>query len=51
VLEKRLENGTLAWPALSEAAAVNSQLTPEALSLLTTGVDLRAARFRDWYEQ
>ena len=51
VLVKRLEKGTFAWPAPTEAAAVKLQLTPEALSLLTTGVDLRGARFRAWYER
>ena len=51
VLVKRLEKGTFAWPAPSETAAVKLQLTPEALSLLTTGVDMRGARFRAWYER
>jgi len=44
VLVKRLEKGTFAWPA-----PVKLQLTPEALSLLTTGVDMRGARFSAWY--
>ena len=51
VLVKRLEKGTFAWPAPAETAAVKLQLTLEALSLLTTGVDLRGARFRAWYER
>jgi transposase len=51
VLVKRLEKGTFAWPAPAEAAAVKLQLTPEALSLLTTGVDMRGARFLAWYER
>ena len=41
VLVKRLEKGIFAWPAPTETAAVNLHLTPEALSLLTTGVDMR----------
>jgi transposase len=45
VLVKRLEKGTFAWPAPAETAAVKLQLAPEALSLLTTGVDMRGGAF------
>jgi transposase len=51
VLVKRLQKGTFAWPAPGQAGAVKVRLSPEALSLLTTGVDLRGARFRAWYER
>jgi transposase len=50
VLVKRLEKGTFAWPVPAEAGAVKLQLSPEALSLLTAGVDM-GARFRDCYER
>jgi transposase len=50
-LVKRLEKGTFAWPVPAEAGAVKLRLSPEALSLLTTGVDMRGARFRAWYER
>jgi transposase len=51
VLVKRLEKGTFAWPAPTQTAAVKLRLSPEALSLLTTGVDMRGACFRAWYER
>ncbi len=39
-------------PLPPEAGEVKWQLSPEALSLLTAGVDMRGgARFRDWYER
>lgn len=51
VLTKRLEKGTFSWPKASEPQAKKLKLTPEALALLTDGVDLRGARLRPWYER
>jgi transposase len=51
VLIKRLEKGTFAWPQASQASGVKLRLAPEALALLTDGVDLRGARLRPWYER
>lgn len=50
VLAKRLEQGRFSWPAPSEASAKLS-LTPEALSLLLNGVDLKRGTLKAWYER
>jgi len=51
VCTKRLEQGTFSWPAPSTAGAAKLALTPEALALLTDGVDLRDAQLRSWYQR
>ena len=51
LLIKRLEKGTFSWPKASQSGAVKLRLAPEALALLTDGVDLRGARLRPWYER
>ena len=51
VLTKRLEQGTFSWPKHMEAHATKLALTPQALALLTDGVDLRGAKMRPWYER
>lgn len=51
VCTKRLEEGTFSWPQPREAAQTKLSLTPEALSLLTDGVDLRGAKLRPWYQR
>lgn len=51
VCTKRLEQGTFSWPKSVEAGATKLRLTPEALALLTDGVDLRRAKMRPWYER
>lgn len=51
VCTKRLEQGTFSWPAPSTAGAAKLSLTPEALTLLTDGVDLRDAKLRSWYQR
>ena len=51
VLTKRLEEGTFSWPRALEQSAEKLQLTPQALAMLTDGVDLRGAKLRPWYER
>jgi transposase len=51
LLIKRLEEGTFAWPKAVEAGKVKLKLAPEALVMLTDGIDLRGARLRPWYER
>ena len=51
LLIKRLEQGTFSWPKSIEAGRVKLKLTPEALALLTDGIDLRGAKLRPWYER
>lgn len=51
VLAKRLEEGTFSWPQVGEAGREKLRLAPEALALLTDGIDLRGAKMRPWYER
>ena len=51
VLTKRLEQGTFSWPRDVAPEQTKLLLTPQALALLTDGVDLRGAKLRPWYER
>lgn len=51
LLVKRLEKGTFSWPQAGAAQAAKLKLAPEALAMLTDGIDLRGARLRPWYER
>ena len=51
ICAKRLEVGTFNWPRSIDPRAGKLKLTPEALALLTDGVDLRGAKMRPWYER
>jgi transposase len=51
LLTKRLERGSFSWPKSVEAGQRKLRLTPEALALLTDGIDLRGAKMRPWYER
>ena len=51
VLTKRLEAGTFAWPKNLAPEKTKLSLTPQALAMLTDGVDLRGAKLRPWYER
>lgn len=51
VLAKRLEKGCFSWPKPSRAGQTKWSLTPEVLSLLTDGIDLKGASMRPWYER
>ena len=50
MLSKRLEAGTFSWPQEIDGKA-KLRLRPEALAMLTDGVELRGARLRPWYER
>lgn len=51
VCSKRLEQGTFSWPGSAEPSATKLRLAPEALALLTDGVELRGVKLRPWYER
>jgi transposase len=51
VLTKRLEQGTFAWPKVIEPHRTKLSLSPQALAMLTDGVDLRGGKLRPWYER
>jgi transposase len=51
VAVKRLERGTFAWPKPGQVKEVKLRLAPEALAMLTDGIDLRGARLRPWYDR
>ena len=51
VCTKRLEKGTFSWPRSGEPGSTKLRLSPEALALLTDGVDLRGGQLRPWYER
>lgn len=51
LMTKRLEEGTFAWPRLEEIGAAKLALRPEALAMLTDGIDLRGAKMRPWFER
>jgi len=51
LLTKRLEEGSFAWPKREEIGAAKLALRPEALAMLTNGIDLRGAKMRPWFER
>jgi transposase len=51
MLAKRLEKGTFSWPKNLEPEKTKLSLTPQALAMLTDGVDLRGGKLRPWYER
>ena len=51
ILTKRLKQGTFSWPKDVPPEQTKLALTPQALALLTDGVDLRGAKLRPWYER
>jgi len=51
LMSKRLEAGTFSWPHDVESGRVKLKLSPEALALLTGGVDMHGAKYRPWYER
>lgn len=51
LLSKRLEQGTFSWPQSTDENCSKMLLRPEALAMLTDGVDLKGAKLRPWYER
>ncbi len=51
LLTKRLEAGTFSWPRNLDPQTTKLSLTPQALAMLTDGVDLRGGTLRPWYER
>ena len=53
LLTKKLEVGTFAWPKVPDPAGAVSKLRlrAEALEMLLSGIDLKGARLRPWYEE
>jgi transposase len=51
LLNKRLEEGTFSWPESAQPGATKLSLAPEALAMLTDGVDMKGAKLRPWYER
>jgi transposase len=51
LLVKRLEQGTFSWPKALDPQQAKLKLAPEALAMLTDGIDLRGAKLRPWYER
>jgi len=49
-LSKKLEAGRFSWPKTAQETG-KIKLRPEALAMLTDGVELRGARLLPWYER
>jgi transposase len=51
IMAKRLEQGTFSWAKGVDVENGKLALTPEALSLLLDGVDLKSGKMRPWYQR
>lgn len=49
LMTKRLEQGTFSWPKAVEPGTAKLSIRPEALAMLTDGIDLKGAKLRPWY--
>ena len=51
-MAKRLEEGTFWWPKSAQGdKSPKLHLTPQALAMLTDGIELRQGGKRAWYEE
>ena len=50
VLAKRLEQGRFSWPASAGGDGRRLQLTPEAMTMLLGGIELKKGHKKAWYE-
>lgn len=51
LMSKRLERGRFSWPQSGDGEKKRMELRPEALAMLTDGIDLRGARMAPWYRK
>lgn len=51
LMTKKLEAGSFSWPKVPHEGASKLRLRPEALEMLLSGIDLKGARLRPWYEE
>lgn len=51
LMTKRLEAGTFSWPKPGDTQETKMRLAPEALAMLTDGMDLKGAKMRPWYQR
>lgn len=49
LLTKRLERGRFSWPEDQDTGKLS--VTPQALAMLTDGIDLRGAKLLPWYRR
>jgi transposase len=49
VMGKRLEKGRFSWPQAADGERIKLCLRPEALAMLTDGIELKGARMKPWY--
>ena len=51
LMTKRLEEGPFFWPRAAQEGQKKLELVPEALAMLTDGIDMHGAKPRGWYER
>jgi transposase len=51
LMAKRLEQGTFSWPQACEPGQAKVALRAEALEMLLSGIDLKGAKLRPWWEE
>ena len=51
VMGKRLEKGRFSWPQSADGEKTQLALRPEALAMLTDGIEMKGAKMRPWYQR